>query len=76
MRKLFAAAALSALVMLGGCQNPDGSINAGNTLLLGAGVAAVAGLAVAANQPQHHGYYRPAYGRGYGYGYGSPYRRW
>lgn len=76
MRKLLAASALSALVMLGGCQNPDGSINAGNTLLLGAGVAAVTGLAVAANQPRHYGYgYRPAYGYG-GYGYGRPYRGW
>lgn len=75
MRKLLAASALSALIMLGGCQNPDGSINAGNTLLLGAGVAAVTGLAVAANQPRHHGYgYRPVYG--HGYGYGRPYRGW
>lgn len=75
MRKLFAATALSALVMLGGCQNPDGSINAGNTLLLGAGVAAVTGLAVAANQPRHYGYgHRPVYH--HGHGYGRPYRGW
>jgi len=78
MRKLLATTAISGLIILGGCQNPDGSINAGNTLLLGAGVAAATGLAIAASQPQEHYSPRPDYRRGYGYGYGPrrPYRRW
>ncbi|RVT97478.1 hypothetical protein EOD42_06520 [Rhodovarius crocodyli] len=79
MRKLFAAATLSAAVLLAGCQNPDGSVNMGNTLLLGAGVAAVAGAAVLASNNGHHGY-RGGYGGGYGYrpsyGYGYGRRGW
>jgi len=80
MRKLLTAAALSSSLLLAACQNPDGSVNMGNTLLLGAGVAALAGgVALAANSSQGHhnrgynrGYnhgYRPQYGSGYG-------RRW
>ncbi len=82
--RLLTAAGLSAALLLGGCQNPDGSTNWGNTLLLGAGVGAAAALAADAvsDQPRHRpyaggyggryrgGYYgAPAYGRG-------PYRGW
>jgi len=75
MRKLIAAATLSAALLLGGCQNPDGSVNLGNTLLLGAGVAALAGgVALAANSG-HHGYRNQGYGRGYGRQYSSGYGR-
>ncbi len=77
MRKLLAAAALSSALVLGGCQNPDGSVNLGNTLLLGAGVAALAGGVALASNSGNHGYrrnngynnrgYAPQYGSGYGY---------
>jgi hypothetical protein len=75
MRKLITAAALSSALLLGACQNPDGSVNLGNTLLLGAGVAALAGgVALASNNSRgyrnnyyNRGYY-PQYGSGYGYG--------
>ena len=80
MRKLLTAAALSATLLLGACQNPDGSVNMGNTLLLGAGVAALAGgVALAANSGHGHRNggdnrgnsrgYHPQHGSGYG-------RRW
>lgn len=71
MRKLLAAATLSAAVLLAGCQNPDGSVNMGNTLLLGAGLATVAGVAVLASDNGHRGY-RGGYGGG-GYGYRPSY---
>lgn len=82
--------ALSASVMLGACQNPDGSLNVPGTVALGAG-AAIAGLAIASasnDRPRHYrrhdGYYgRPHYGYGQGYGhsrhahgYGERWRRW
>ncbi|WP_149537970.1 hypothetical protein [Siccirubricoccus phaeus] len=77
MTRILAALTLSLSLVLGGCQNPDGSTNWGNTLLLGAGVGAAAGLiAGAANdRPRHH--YASGYGRG-GRGYGPPrgYRGW
>jgi hypothetical protein len=88
MRRLTAAAALSASLLLAACQNPDGSTDWGNTLLLGAGVGTAAALVAgaAADQPQPHygrggGYrHRPAYyGHRHGpgrYGYGHPHRRW
>ncbi|MGG5808205.1 hypothetical protein [Falsiroseomonas sp. CW058] len=82
--------ALSAAVMLGACQNPDGSLNVPATAALGVG-AAIAGVAIAsaANDRPRHGHYRydqrpsygyrqPAYGY-YGrphYGQGYGYRRW
>jgi len=84
MRRLLPALALSAAVLLGGCQNPDGSVNWGNTLLLGAGVGAATALVAgaASDNSRHyssgHGYRRAhgyRYGHGYGYGHG-PYRRW
>jgi hypothetical protein len=84
MRRILAAFALSAALVLGGCQNPDGSVNWGNTLLLGAGVGAAAALVASAasdhHRPRHYaggyGGYRgqPAsYGRG-SYGHGGGYR--
>ncbi len=79
MRKLLTAAALSSALLLGACQNPDGSVNLGNTLLLGAGVAALAGGVALASSNNHgyrnNGYYNRGYQRQYsqGYGYG---RRW
>jgi hypothetical protein len=85
--RLLAAAGLSAALLLGGCQNPDGSTNWGNTLLLGAGVgtaaALVAGAASDNPRPRHYSYghggyrggYYPSRGGYYGYGRG-PYRGW
>ena len=84
--RFLAAAGLSAALLLGGCQNPDGSTNWGNTLLLGAGVGTAAALVAgaASDQPRHKHYagggygggyrggYYPGYGRGYGGGYGRP----
>lgn len=73
------AAGLSAALLLGGCQNPDGSTNWGNTLLLGAGVGTAAALVAGASsdQPRHRHYgsyggYRGAYYPGHGGYYGGP----
>ena len=76
MRKLLTAAALSATLLLAACQNPDGSVNMANTLLLGACVAALAGgVALAANSG--HGNHNRGYNRGYHSQYNSGYgRRW
>lgn len=82
MRRTLAALSLSAALLTAACQNPDGSTDWGNTLLLGAGVglagAAVAG-AVSDNRDDHRHYRRQQpppryYGQGYGrgYGYGRP----
>ncbi|TCZ55019.1 hypothetical protein [Roseicella aquatilis] len=85
LSRLLTAAGLSAALLLGGCQNPDGSTNWGNTLLLGAGVgtaaALVAGAASDNPRPRRYsggyggprGGYYPAYGGGYGRG---GYRGW
>ena len=71
MRKILAAATVSTALLLGGCQNPDGSVNMGSTLLLGAGVAALAGSAVVASNGNRHNYgYNQGYAPQYGYGYG------
>lgn len=75
--------ALSTAVLLGGCQNPDGTVNVPASLALGAGVA-LAGIAIASanDQPRHRHYdRRSSYGHGrphYGYdrGYDRGYRRW
>ena len=87
MRRILPALALSAAMVLGGCQNPDGSVNWGNTLLFGAGIGAATALVAGAasdSRPRRHyssGYgYRggPRYGYGpdHGYGYGRGYRGW
>ena len=73
--RFLAAAGLSAALLLGGCQNPDGSTNWGNTLLLGAGVGTAAALiAGSASDRPHHRHYAGDYGgyRGGYSGYGRP----
>lgn len=77
MRKILTAAALSSALLLGACQNPDGSVNLGNTLLLGAGVAALAG-GVALASSNNHGYRNNnrGYSRQYSQGYGYNRRGW
>ena len=75
MRKMIAAAALSSALLLGACQNPDGSVNMGSTLLLGAGVAALAGGAVLASN-SGHGYQNYGYNQGYAPQYGYGRRGW
>jgi hypothetical protein len=88
MRRILPALALSTVILAGACQNPDGSTNWGNTLLVGAGVGAaaalVAGAATDSRPYRHagrHGYrgghrhgYQPASGYP-GYRYGG-YRGW
>lgn len=87
MRRMLAAFVLSAAILVAGCQNPDGSVNWGNTLLLGAGIGAATALVAgaAADRPRPHRYargHRPYYGHGYGYrpaygyGYGGGYPAW
>lgn len=82
MPRILAALGLSGALLLGGCQNPDGSTNWGNTLLLGAGVGTAAALlaGAASDQPRHyaHGYRSaPGYGGYYSGGYGrGGYRGW
>ena len=85
--RLMPALAASAALLLGACQNPDGSTNVPATLALGAGAAIAGAALISANNhnhrppPRYDYYRRPAYGYGYGrpaygYGYGGPYRRW
>jgi len=85
MRHLLPALALSAALITGGCQHPDGSTDWGSTLLLGAGVGTAAALIAGAatdHGPRRYaggpGYRYPSYGYGQGYGYGGPrgYRGW
>lgn len=81
MRKLLPALALSGLLGFTACTDPYGNVDPVATGLLGAGVIAATGLAIAASNSgpryhQHRGYGyggpRYAYGRpSYGYG-----RRW
>ncbi|MFZ4406452.1 MAG: hypothetical protein ACOYOH_03880 [Paracraurococcus sp.] len=80
LSRLLTAAALSNALLLGGCQNPDGSTNWGNTLLLGAGIGTAAALIAGAGSDhrasRHYaGGYGGGSGRGYGQGYGGGYRR-
>lgn len=81
--KVRLAALLGAGLALAGCYGPYGEPNPAGSALLGAGVGAVAGAAIAGSaQPYYYGggprYYAPPpryyYGPRYGYGYG--YRRW
>ena len=79
MRRLLPILSLSAAVMLGACQNPDGTVNVPASLALGAGVA-LAGVAIASanDGPRYHNHYHRPAPRGYGH-YGRPhygYRRW
>jgi hypothetical protein len=81
MRRLLPAIALSGALLVGGCQYPDGSVDWGNTLLLGAGVGAATALVAGAasnNRPRYYssgyGHRRPYYGHGYGHHRG--YRSW
>ncbi len=78
--RVLPALALSSALMLGACQNPDGSVNLPATLALGAGVG-IAALAIASaddDKPRRHrrrDWDRRHYGHGYGYGrqaYGHP----
>lgn len=77
MRRILPALALSAALVLGGCQHPDGSTDWGSTLLVGAGIGAAAALVAGAasnNRPRH---YSSGYGHGRpSHGYGRGYRRW
>ncbi|WP_431269437.1 hypothetical protein [Dankookia sp. P2] len=75
--RLLTAAGLSAALLLGGCQNPNGTTDWGSTLLLGAGIgtaaALIAGAASDHHQPRRYaGSYgggRPGYALPYGSGY-------
>jgi len=69
MRKGLMLVLSAASLGLAACQHPDGSLDVGNTLLLGAGVAAVAGVAASQNSYQpvgwgygHHGWHQPHHG--------------
>lgn len=72
MRRILFALGLSASLALGGCQNPNGTTNWGNTLLLGAGVGAAAALVAGAASEgggyRRHGYQPARYSDGYGRG--------
>lgn len=72
--KTIVALALAAAVALGGCQNPNGTTDWGNTLLLGAGVGAAAALVAgaASDSGSRRRGYRQDYGRGPRYGYAEP----
>ncbi len=67
--------ALSAMLLMAACQNPDGSINYANSALLGAGVGAAGGL-IAAGASDNG----PRYSNGGGYygggGYYAPQPRY
>lgn len=84
LRRPAFALLLGATLVLGGCQNPDGSPNVGGTLALGLGAVLATGLVVAASNKQgrsqnydtgryRRGGYDPSYGNGYGRGYGHGY---
>jgi hypothetical protein len=86
MKTRLAVLALTGLA-LGGCYGPYGEPNVAGTALLGAGVGAVAGAAIAESAspgPYYYGpprayYAPPPRYYGYGYGYGPRYhgyRRW
>jgi hypothetical protein len=59
---------------LAGCQNPNGSTNWGNTLLMGAGTGVAGGvLGGLINDGNHNNRYYRGGGGGYGYGGGGGY---
>lgn len=83
--RVLPALALTAALLLGACQNPDGSVNVPASIALGAGAAL--GVAALASASDNHGHYnrgyhgRSSYGHarpyyGHGYGYNRGYRRW
>ncbi|MBI0435099.1 hypothetical protein [Roseomonas sp. KE0001] len=77
MRRMLPVLALAAGLILGGCQNPDGSTDWGSTLALGAGAGlATALIAGSLSDDDDRHYRRRSHRRDYGYGYGrgSPYR--
>lgn len=83
MKTRFALLAVAGLA-LGGCYGPYGEPNPVGSALVGAGIGAAAGAAIA-SPGYYYGppaYYGPRH-YGYGYGYGRPYygprygyRRW
>lgn len=85
-RTTLSAFALAAAMLLGACQNPDGSTDWGSTLALGAGVGLAAALVAGAasdsgRPPRRHyasGYGHPRqHGRPYGAYQGrGGYRSW
>jgi hypothetical protein len=78
MRRPALSLVLAAALVVGGCQNPDGSTDWGSTLLLGAGVGVAAALAAgaASGGASRHGHAGGYRGRphGGGYGHGPAYR--
>lgn len=75
--RLRPALAIAAMLLMGACQNPDGSLNVPASLALGAGAAlGVAAIASASdNGHSNRGYYnQPSYGyhRQPSYGYAQP----
>ncbi|WP_431280707.1 hypothetical protein ACQW02_14960 [Humitalea sp. 24SJ18S-53] len=71
--RILAALALGSALVLGGCQNPDGSPNVGGTVALGLGAVLATGLIIAAsNNSNDGGYHRGGYGPNYNRGRGQP----
>ena len=66
--RLLAPFVLSAALLLGGCQNPDGSLNVPASLALGAGIA-LAGVAIASanDSPRRYDDRRGSYRHHRGY---------
>lgn len=62
--RLLAPLVLSAALLLGACQNPDGSVNVPASIALGAGIA-LAGVAIASanDRPSHYDNRRSHYRR-------------
>lgn len=74
MRKLLPALALSTLLGFTACTDPYGRVDPVATGLLGVGVLAATGLAIAASNSHNHGPRYASYGGGYRGGYGGGYR--
>ena len=79
MSRILSALVLAGALVLGGCQNPDGSTNWGNTLLLGAGIGAAAALVAGAASDdggtRRHAHRYPRSSR-YSHGYGGGRHGW